>query len=108
LETVDETVFAKLASLLRYVSGDYRNQETFDKLKDAIGKAQHPLYCLAVPRSMFEPVVQGLEQSGGAVGARLMVEKPFGRDLQSARWLNRVLHIVFEEKSIFRIDHDLC
>jgi glucose-6-phosphate 1-dehydrogenase len=56
---------------------------------------------------MFEPVVQGLEQSGGVAGARLMVEKPFGRDLQSARWLNRVLHIVFDEESIFRIDHYL-
>jgi glucose-6-phosphate 1-dehydrogenase len=107
LGSVDEAVFAKLASLLRYVGGDYRNQSTFDKLKEAIGSARHPLYYLAVPPSMFEPVVQGLEQSGGAPGARLMVEKPFGRDLQSARWLNRVLHIVFEEKSIFRIDHYL-
>ena len=105
--TIDEEVFAKLASLLRYVSGDYRNQSTFDKLKETIGPGRHPLYYLAVPPSMFEPVVQGLEQSGGAGGARLMVEKPFGRDLQSARWLNRVLHIVFEEKSIFRIDHYL-
>lgn len=105
--TIDEGVFAKLASLLRYVSGDYRNQSTFDALKEAIGPGRHPLYYLAVPPSMFEPVVQGLEQSGGASGARLMVEKPFGRDLQSARWLNRVLHIVFEEKSIFRIDHYL-
>ncbi len=105
--TIDEKVFAKLASLLRYVSGDYRNQSTFDKLKEVIGPSRHPLYYLAVPPSMFEPVVQGLEQSGGAAGARLMVEKPFGRDLQSARWLNRVLHIVFDEKSIFRIDHYL-
>ncbi|MES5098496.1 glucose-6-phosphate dehydrogenase [Agrobacterium sp. BA1120] len=105
--TIDEGVFTKFASLLRYVSGDYRNQSTFDKLKDAIGPGRHPLYYLAVPPSMFEPVVQGLEQSGGATGARLMVEKPFGRDLQSARWLNRVLHIVFEEKSIYRIDHYL-
>lgn len=105
--TIDETVFAKLASLLHYVSGDYRNQSTFDTLKETIGSGRHPLYYLAVPPSMFEPVVQGLEQSGGAAGARLMVEKPFGRDLQSARWLNRVLHIVFEEKSIFRIDHYL-
>jgi glucose-6-phosphate 1-dehydrogenase len=69
--------------------------------------ARYPLYYLAVPPSMFEPVVQGLEQSGGAAGSRLMVEKPFGRDLQSARWLNRVLHIVFEEEAIFRIDHYL-
>ena len=104
---VDEKVFKRLAGLLRYVSGDYRNQSTFDKLKEALQGFQHPLYYLAVPPSMFEPVVQGLEQSGGAHGARLMVEKPFGRDLQSARWLNRVLHLVFEEKAIFRIDHYL-
>ena len=104
---VDEKVFSRLAGLLRYVSGDYRNQETFDKLRDAIDGHRRPLYYLAVPPSMFEPVVQGLEQSGGAAGARLMVEKPFGRDLQSARWLNRVLHLVFEEKAIFRIDHYL-
>jgi glucose-6-phosphate 1-dehydrogenase len=104
---VDEKVFKKLAGLLRYVSGDYRNQSTFDKLRDALDGFRHPLYYLAVPPSMFEPVVQGLEQSGGAQGARLMVEKPFGRDLQSARWLNRVLHMVFEEKAIFRIDHYL-
>ena len=104
---VDEKVFKKLAGLLRYVSGDYRNQSTFDKLKEALNGFHHPLYYLAVPPSMFEPVVQGLEQSGGAQGARLMVEKPFGRDLQSARWLNRVLHLVFEEKAIFRIDHYL-
>ncbi|MGC4028662.1 MAG: glucose-6-phosphate dehydrogenase [Steroidobacteraceae bacterium] len=104
---VDETVFAKLAGLLRYVSGDYREQQTFDRLKEALSGHRHPLYYLAVPPSMFEPVVQGLEQSGGATGARLMVEKPFGRDLQSARWLNRVLHLVFGEESIFRIDHYL-
>ena len=62
---------------------------------------------MAVPPTMFETVVQGLEQSGTAHGARLMVEKPFGHDLQSARWLNRVLHLVFDEQSIFRIDHYL-
>jgi len=105
--TIDEAVFAKLSALLQYVSGDYRNQSTFDRLKEVLYPARHPLYYLAVPPSMFEPVVQGLEQSGGAGGARVMVEKPFGRDLQSARWLNRVLHIVFEEKAIFRIDHYL-
>jgi glucose-6-phosphate 1-dehydrogenase len=107
LGTIDEEVFAKLASLLHYVGGDYRNAATFDKLKRALGDARHPLYYLAVPPSMFEPVVQGLEQCGAAEGARLMVEKPFGRDLQSARWLNRVLHIVFDEDEIFRIDHYL-
>ncbi len=105
--SVDDAVFARFASLFRYVSGDYRDQATFDRLGAAADGARHPLYYLAVPPSMFEPVVQGLDQSGGAAGARLMVEKPFGRDLQSARWLNRVLHIVFEEQAIFRIDHYL-
>lgn len=105
--SIDEQVFAKLASLLSYVSGDYKDQSTFDKLKQAIGPSRSPLYYLAIPPSMFEPVVQGLEQSGSATSGRLMVEKPFGRDLQSARWLNRILHIAFDEKSIFRIDHYL-
>jgi len=104
---VDEGVFAAFASLLRYCGGDYRDPATFEKLRETLGTARRPLYYLAVPPSMFEPVVQGLEQSGGVAGARLMVEKPFGRDLQSARWLNRVLHIVFDEESIFRIDHYL-
>jgi glucose-6-phosphate 1-dehydrogenase len=104
---VNEATFRKLAGLLRYVSGDYRDQATFEKLKGALAGYKRPLFYLAIPPSMFEPVVQGLEQSKVAAGARLMVEKPFGRDLQSARWLNHVLHIVFEEESIFRIDHYL-
>ncbi|TPI61196.1 glucose-6-phosphate dehydrogenase [Mesorhizobium sp. B3-1-3] len=107
LGSIDDKVFAKLASLLRYVSGDYRDGATFEKLKTALGSAQRPLHYMAVPPTMFETVVQGLEQSGTARGARLMVEKPFGHDLQSARWLNRVLHLVFDEQSIFRIDHYL-
>ncbi|RUV96339.1 glucose-6-phosphate dehydrogenase [Mesorhizobium sp. M1A.F.Ca.IN.022.07.1.1] len=107
LGAVDDTVFAKLASLLRYVSGDYRDPVTFERLKTALGSAQRPLHYMAVPPTMFETVVQGLEQSGTARGARLMVEKPFGHDLQSARWLNRVLHLVFDEQYIFRIDHYL-
>ncbi|TIV50392.1 MAG: glucose-6-phosphate dehydrogenase, partial [Mesorhizobium sp.] len=104
---IDDMVFAKLASQLRYVSGDYRDSATFEKLRTALGPAQHPLHYMAVPPTMFETVVQGLEQSGTARGARLMIEKPFGHDLQSARWLNRVLHLVFDEQSIFRIDHYL-
>jgi glucose-6-phosphate 1-dehydrogenase len=104
---IDEAVFARLASLISYVSGDYRNQSTFDKLKVALGSCRRPLYYLAVPPSMFEPVIQGLHQSDSTTGGRLMVEKPFGRDLQSARWLNNVLHVAFAEKSIFRIDHYL-
>ncbi|WP_292476147.1 glucose-6-phosphate dehydrogenase, partial [Mesorhizobium sp.] len=107
LGAVDDTVFAKLASLLRYVSGDYRDPVTFERLKTALGSAQRPLHYMAVPPTMFETVVQGLEQSGTARGARLMVEKPFGHDLQSARWLNRVLHLVFDEQYIFRIDRYL-
>ncbi|TPI45155.1 glucose-6-phosphate dehydrogenase [Mesorhizobium sp. B2-9-1] len=107
LGRVDDKVFSKLASLLRYVSGDYRDGATFEKLKTALGSAQRPLHYMAVPPTMFETVVQGLEQSGTARGARLMVEKPFGHDLLSARWLNRVLHLVFDEQSIFRIDHYL-
>ncbi|MDX8446408.1 glucose-6-phosphate dehydrogenase [Mesorhizobium captivum] len=107
LGRVDDKLFAKLASLLRYVSGDYRDPTTFEKLKTALGSAQRPLHYMAVPPTMFETVVQGLEQSGTARGARLMVEKPFGHDLQSARWLNRMLHLVFDEQSIFRIDHYL-
>lgn len=107
LGTIDEKVFEKLASLLVYVAGDYRDQPTFDKLKTAIGAGRRPLFYLAVPPSMFETVVQGLQQSDLAKDGRLMVEKPFGRDLRSARWLNSLLHVAFAEKSIFRIDHYL-
>jgi len=104
---VDEAVFGKLAKLIRYVGGDYRNSATFEGLKQQLGGASRPLHYMAIPPSMFEVVVQGLDESGCAANARLMVEKPFGRDLTSARWLNRILRLVFEEKSIFRIDHYL-
>jgi glucose-6-phosphate 1-dehydrogenase len=104
---VDDKVFSQLAQLLHYVSGDYRDPATFQKLRQALNGSQRPLHYLAIPPGMFEPVVQGLEQSGSAKGARLMVEKPFGRDVASARWLNRVLHLVFDEDAIFRIDHYL-
>ena len=104
---VDDKVFSQLAQLLHYVSGDYRDPATFQKLRQALDGSQRPLHYLAIPPGMFESVVQGLEQSGSAKGARLMVEKPFGRDVASARWLNRVLHLVFDEDAIFRIDHYL-
>ncbi len=107
LGSVDEKVFDALATRLRYVRGDYRDPSTFESLKDALDGNQRPLHYLAIPPAMFEPVVQGLEQSGSVKGARLMVEKPFGRDLASARWLNRVLHLAFDEAAIFRIDHYL-
>jgi glucose-6-phosphate 1-dehydrogenase len=107
VDKMDEAVFEKLASQLLYVSGDYRSQATFDKLREALGDHKHPLYYLAIPPSLFETVANGLDKAGIADGARLMVEKPFGRDLESARTLNKVLHAVFDEDAIFRIDHFL-
>jgi glucose-6-phosphate 1-dehydrogenase len=99
--------FARFAALLRYVDGDYRASETFDELRRALEDAERPLHYLAIPPSMFPAVVQSLGRSGAARNARVVVEKPFGRDLQSAQALNRVLHSVFDENSIFRIDHYL-
>src|SRR6266480_7843006 len=104
---VDEEAFAKLCSLLKYVSGDYHDEATYAKLRQALGSAQQPLYYLAIPPSMFGPVVEGLGKTGIAKNARVIVEKPFGRDLASARSLNQILHSVFPEPAIFRIDHYL-
>jgi glucose-6-phosphate 1-dehydrogenase len=103
----DADSFAKLAALLRYVDGDYSAPQTFKKLREALGDAKHPIHYLAIPPSMFASVVTGLKQSGCAQNARVIVEKPFGRDLMSAQALNRTLHEVFDESSIFRIDHYL-
>lgn len=104
---VDEAAFAKLAKQMRYLSGDYGKEETYQRLREALGGAQHPLHYLAIPPSMFAPVVEGLGKSGCANGARVVIEKPFGHDLQSARDLNQVLSSVFPEGAIFRIDHYL-
>lgn len=104
---VDKGAFAKLCSLLQYVSGDYNKAETYTTLRKALGDARHPLYYLAIPPSLFGPVVEGLNQAGCAKGARVIVEKPFGRDLASAQSLNGILHSVFPESAIFRIDHYL-
>jgi glucose-6-phosphate 1-dehydrogenase len=103
----DDSSFAKLAGLLRYVDGDYAAAETFTKLKKALGSAQSPIHYLAIPPSLFGSVVQGLEKSSCAKNARVIVEKPFGRDLASAQALDRTLHEVFDESAIFRIDHYL-
>jgi glucose-6-phosphate 1-dehydrogenase len=103
----DEQSFDKLAVLLRYVDGDYADPETFKKLKEALGLAKNPIHYLAIPPSMFASVAQGLKASGCADNARVIVEKPFGRDLASAQQLDRTLHEVFDESSIFRIDHYL-
>jgi glucose-6-phosphate 1-dehydrogenase len=98
---------AKLTALMRYVGGDYTDPATFTRLKQALGDAKRPIHYLAIPPSMFASVVQGLAKSGCADDARVIVEKPFGRDLASAQLLDRTLHEVFAEPSIFRIDHYL-
>ena len=104
---VDQAAFAKLCSLLQYVSGDYRDPATLATLRQALGSATRLLYYLAIPPSLFGPVVNGLGKSGCATGARVVLEKPFGRDLASAQNLNQILHAVFPESAIFRIDHYL-
>ncbi|HSN18553.1 MAG TPA: glucose-6-phosphate dehydrogenase [Gammaproteobacteria bacterium] len=104
---VDEQAFARLSGLLRYVEGDYRDTTTFDRLREKLDGAEHPLHYMAVPPSMYDAVVQGLGSIGATEGARVVAEKPFGRDLPSARSLNRTLHRFFDERSIFRIDHYL-
>jgi glucose-6-phosphate 1-dehydrogenase len=103
----DEAVVKRFASLLRYVDGDYNDRSTFDALRKAMGDAQRPLHYLAIPPSMFPVVIEHLSGSNSARGARIVVEKPFGRDLASARKLNQMLHKHFPESSIFRIDHYL-
>ncbi|NNG45752.1 MAG: glucose-6-phosphate dehydrogenase, partial [Deltaproteobacteria bacterium] len=104
---IDKAAFDKLIKLLRYVDGDYRDDATFTALRKELGSTRSPAHYLAIPPSMFSRVVQGLSMSGCSNGARVVVEKPFGRDLASARSLNAVLHEVFDENSIFRIDHYL-
>jgi glucose-6-phosphate 1-dehydrogenase len=96
-----------LLSMLRYVSGDYKDPGTFAAIKEALGNAVRPAYYLAIPPSLFETVIKGLGAASLAKNARVIVEKPFGRDLASARELNEVAHMVFPEDSIFRIDHFL-
>ncbi|MBI1830279.1 MAG: glucose-6-phosphate dehydrogenase [Planctomycetes bacterium] len=97
----------KLIGMLRYVDGEYEKTETFEKLHAEIGNAQRPIHYLAIPPKLFPTVVEGLGKSQCAVNARVIVEKPFGRDVQSARSLNAVMHAVFREHDIFRIDHYL-
>ena len=96
-----------LLSLLRYVSGDYHDPATFTAIKKELGSARRPAHYLAIPPSLFETVIKGLGAAKLAEHARVVVEKPFGRDLASARELNRVARTAFPEDSIFRIDHFL-
>jgi hypothetical protein len=104
---VDEAVFAKMSAQMRYVEGDYADPATFTQLRKDLGDAAHPLHYLAIPPDLFGTVIQALHDSKCAKGARVVVEKPFGRDLASARKLNGILQKVFPESSIFRIDHFL-
>ena len=103
----DQQALNQLLSLLGYVDGDYNDAGTFAALKGALGDARRPAYYLAIPPALFETVIEGLGTAGLAGDARVIVEKPFGRDLASARELNRVARSVFPEDSIFRIDHFL-
>jgi len=104
---VDPAAFEKLTSLLRYVDGDYQDPGTFAALRKELKNAQRPAYYLAIPPVLFETVVEQLEKSSCSKGARVIVEKPFGHDLASARELNKVLLSIFDEADIFRIDHYL-
>jgi glucose-6-phosphate 1-dehydrogenase len=104
---LDPAAFAKLSGLLKYVSGDYGDRSTFDALRKELGGAQHPAHYLAIPPVLFGPVVKHLEASRCAEGARVVIEKPFGHDLESARALNKIVLAVFDESQVFRIDHYL-
>jgi glucose-6-phosphate 1-dehydrogenase len=104
---IDEDILEDVCKRLKYVSGDYRESSTFELLKDALNGAQHPLYFLAIPPSLFDDVACGLKDQGINEGARVVVEKPFGRDLQSAQELNAILHSAFPEDAVYRIDHFL-
>jgi glucose-6-phosphate 1-dehydrogenase len=103
----DPASLAKLTGLLRYVDGDYNDPNTFALLKQALGGAKRPLHYLAIPPSLFGVVVAGLSAAGLSENARLVVEKPFGRDRESAAALNKILLAHFPEEAIFRIDHYL-
>ena len=104
---LNEAAFATLCSRLKYIDGDYGDPSTFQRLREALGPAAHPLHYLAIPPALFGSVCTHLGSSGCAAGARVIVEKPFGRDRASANALNDLLHGVFEERSIFRMDHYL-
>jgi glucose-6-phosphate 1-dehydrogenase len=104
---IDPPSFEKLLGLLRYVDGDYNDASTFQALRKELGAAQHPAHYLAIPPIMFGPVVEQLGKANCTNGARVIIEKPFGRDLASALKLNAILLETFYEKDIFRIDHYL-
>ena len=104
---LDPEAFSKLSQLLRYVGGDYNDASTFRALRRELGSAQRPAHYLAIPPSAFATVVEQLSKCGCTDNARVIIEKPFGRDLDSARTLNAILLQTFKESAIFRIDHYL-
>ncbi len=104
---LDPATWPGLRDRLRYVSGDYRDPATFEQLRQAVDPCRHPLFYLAIPPALFDDVVKGLEGVGLTEGAKVVVEKPFGRDRASSHELNAVLHRAFPESSVFRIDHFL-
>jgi glucose-6-phosphate 1-dehydrogenase len=104
---LDPDGFPKLFALLRYVDGDYNDAATFAEVRRQLGEAKHPLHYLAIPPSLFAKVLEQLKASGSSEGGRVVVEKPFGRDLDSAIELSKVMHSVFDENHVFRIDHYL-
>jgi glucose-6-phosphate 1-dehydrogenase len=104
---VDSAAFEKLSGLLRYVDGDYNDPATFRALGNELRGAQRPAHYLAIPPALFEPVLEQLEHCGCTTGARIIIEKPFGHDLPSARHLNKVILRKFDETRVFRIDHYL-
>jgi glucose-6-phosphate 1-dehydrogenase len=104
---VDAKAFEKLCALLRYVDGDYNDAKTFQELRKQLGDAKQPLHYLAIPPSLFATVAKGLAESGCAENAHVVVEKPFGHDLASAKELDKVVKQYFPEERIYRIDHFL-
>jgi glucose-6-phosphate 1-dehydrogenase len=104
---INEEVFANFVRQLHYIDGDYADPATFMKLRRELGNASSPTHYLAIPPSMFAVVIEQLEKSGCSTNAGIIVEKPFGRDVASAKELNQILHSVFDESRIFRIDHYL-
>jgi glucose-6-phosphate 1-dehydrogenase len=104
---VDAKALGEVLGRLRYVQGEYTDSATFTKLRRELGGATHPIHYLAIPPSLFATVIDGLERADCAENGRLVLEKPFGRDLASAQELNRTLHKSFDESAVFRIDHYL-
>src|SRR4029453_4868126 len=106
-ETLDEEIFGRLVQRLGYVHGDFTDEGTYMQVANAVGDAKQPVFYLEVPPSLFGTVVGGLAKAGLTENARVVVEKPFGHDLASARALNEELHALVDESQLYRIDHFL-